>query len=89
MIADLAAKTFFRSGVLMAEGKNAEQSAEEFIPWIIKQAEPLNSVQKNAYLALIKGELTTPDVILCVHSSIKTSIDERIDLKAAVWDIRT
>ncbi|SCX31045.1 hypothetical protein DSM25558_5110 [Agrobacterium sp. DSM 25558] len=89
MIADLATKTFFKSGVLMAEGKKAEQSAKEFIPWIVKQAEPLGPVQKKTYLALVKGELTSPDVILCVHSSIKTLIDKRIDLKASVWDIRT
>lgn len=89
MVAELVARTLLRSGVLMAEGKTSEQSAEEFIPWILKQAASLEPVQKETYLALVKGELSGSEAILCVNSSIWASIGKRIDLKARAWDIRT
>ncbi|WP_105416444.1 hypothetical protein [Neorhizobium sp. T25_27] len=89
MVGGLATKTYFKSGIFMAEGKSAEQSADEFIPWITKQAEPLNAAQREAYLTLINGELTSPNVVLCVNSAIKSAITEKIDLKAGVWNLRT
>ncbi len=89
MVADLATKTLFKSGILIAEGKSAEQSAKEFIPWITEQAKPLNSLQKETYLKLIRGELLRPNVALCVISSVKAAIGEKIDLKAVAWDLRT
>lgn len=85
-IADLTVKTYFKSGVLMAEGKTAEQSAEEFIPWILKQVEPLSTAQKEKYLKLAR--LNTETSILCVYTSVEASLSERIDTKASSWDLR-
>ncbi|MFK3691964.1 hypothetical protein ACI2J4_17060 [Agrobacterium tumefaciens] len=87
-VADLATKTYFRSGVLMAEGKSADESANELIFWIIQESKSLNNFQKQAYIRLSKGGLMTKGAILCVHSQIRAAMDERINLKAFTWNFR-
>lgn len=89
VLADFAAKTFFKSGLLMAEGKSAEQASEEFIPWLTEHSKALNPAQKEIYADLVKTKLNTSDVMLCLYSAIRTSIANRIDLKAKIWELRT
>jgi hypothetical protein len=88
-VADLAVKIYFKSGVLMAEGKSEEQSSGELIPVIMKQAEPLSERQKERFLSLLNGGLTARETIFCVTSSIKESLAARIDVKASGWDLRS
>lgn len=88
VVADLAIKTYFKTGVLMAEGKSEEQSSEEFIPWILEEAKPLSESQKEGYRRLLSGGLTARETIFCVNSSIKEAFATRIDVKASGWALR-
>lgn len=89
ILMDFTAKTFFKSGLLMAEGKSAEQASEEFMPWLTEHSKALTSAQKETYADLVKTKLNTSDVMLCLYSAIRTSIANRIDLKAKIWALRT
>lgn len=87
-VADLAVKTYFKSGILMAEGKTEEQSSEEFIRWILEEAKSLSESQKDGYRRLLNGGLTSRETIFCVVSSIKEALATRIDVEASGWDLR-
>jgi hypothetical protein len=86
-IAELATQTYFKSGVLMSEERSLEESAEEMVPWIIKQAEPFNNTQKNNFVALLQ-ELRTADAMYCVSYAVKKMIDVRLDVRVMTWELR-
>jgi hypothetical protein len=85
---NLAAESLLKSGVLMAEGKSAEQSSDELIPWITKTGETLTRVQKTAFVDLLEAGLSKQEVMLCVMSRIKGQLNDRLDVKAMAWPLR-
>lgn len=88
VVADLAAKTLFKSGVLMAEGRTAEERSNELRTYVLDESRALSPTQSATYLSLLKGKLLGPDKMLCVYSAVRASYERRIDLKAISWDLR-
>jgi hypothetical protein len=88
IVADLAAKTLFKSGVLMAEGRTAEDRSNELRTYVLGESGALSPTQRATYLSLLKGELLGPDKMLCVYSAVRASYERRVDLKAISWDLR-
>ena len=87
-VAELATKTLFKSGILMVEGKTAEQSSREVVPYILHHARALSPAQKTNFADLMKSGQFGPDTLLCVYSSVKAAHATRVDMKAIAWDLR-
>jgi hypothetical protein len=88
VVADLAAKTLFKSGVLMAEGRTAEARSNELRTYVLDESGAMSPTQRATYLTLLKAELLGPDKMLCVYSAVRVSYERRVDLKAISWDLR-
>jgi hypothetical protein len=87
-VADLATKTLFKSGILMVEGKTAEQSSGEVVPYILYHARSFSPAQKRDFADLMKNGQFGPDTLLCVYSSVRAARAGRVDMKAIAWDLR-
>lgn len=88
-VSDLAIRTLFKTGVFMAQGKAPDQSAKEFIPWIMRETAPFNTKQKADYLKLFKTSLNDQNTTLCVFSAIKTSLADEAELRTEGWQLRS
>jgi hypothetical protein len=68
---ELATKTLFKSGVLMAERKSADASSKEMVSYILEQSKSLNAAQKANYLSLMKSDLNGSDITmrLCLREN--------------------
>lgn len=86
-VAELAAKTLFRSGLVMAEGKSAEQGASELIPWLSGQAKSLTGEQRDAYLDLLKTGLNRPETTVCVLSAARSTPGSGLGVETAERDL--
>jgi hypothetical protein len=88
-ILQLGAKTFMKSIALIAEDKLPEEMSSELIPFVIKEAEGLSAKQQQDFLALANNGLRDQNTIFCVMSAIKTSMDQRMDMVATDWRLRS
>ena len=84
----LSARTFTRSMMLTAKDTPPEEASREMIPWIMANAEQLNSDEQARYLELIR-QINKIDSMLCIMSSIQDSAKFRFDAAAAAWAIRS
>lgn len=84
----LAARTFTRSLLLTVKDTPPEEASREIIPWIMANAEQLNSDEQARYLELI-SQMNKIDSMLCIMSSIQDSAKFRFDAAAAAWAIRS